>query len=215
MGASFENYGGLKALCEAAAEKAMPGKTTVIRPGYIVGPGDPTDRFTYWPVRFDQGGRILVPGAPTDPLQVIDVRDLAAFMLRCAETKTLGRFNACGPKDRLPWGDVLAACKKASSAKDIDLTWIPAEKLATLKGVEFPIWAPYAGEYKGFHTVSNKRAVAAGMTFHSIQSTVSDTLAWWKTLPADRREKIARQFDAKKEAELIASLRSEAVPAGG
>jgi 2'-hydroxyisoflavone reductase len=206
MGAGYENYGGLKALCEAAAEKAMPKKTTVIRPGYIVGPGDPTDRFTYWPVRFDQGGKILVPGAATDPLQVIDVRDLAAFMLRCAEKKTFGVFNACGPKERLPWGDVLEACKKASSAKDIEMKWISAEKLATMKGVEFPIWAPYAGESKGFHTVSNKRAVEAGMTFHTIQSTVTDTLAWWKTLPAERRERIVRQFDPKKEAEIIAAL---------
>ncbi len=206
MGASYENYGGLKVLCEAAAEKAMPKKTTIIRPGYIVGPGDPTDRFTYWPVRFDLGGKILVPGAPTDPLQVIDVRDLSAFMLRCAEKKTIGVFNACGPEKRLPWGDVLEACKKASSAKDVEMKWMSAEKLATLKDVEFPIWAPYAGETKGFHTASNRRAIEAALTFRPIQTIVSDTLAWWKTLPADRREKIARQFDKKREAELIASL---------
>ncbi|MDZ4772544.1 MAG: epimerase [Planctomycetota bacterium] len=206
MGAGGEFYGGLKVLCEEASERAMLKKTTIIRPGYIVGPTDPTDRFTYWPVRVDQGGKVLVPGAPNDPLQIIDVRDLSAFMLRCAEKKTIGVFNACGPKERLPWGDVLAACKKAGSAKDVELKWMSAEKVAQHKDVEFPIWAAYAGESKGFHTISNKRAVAAGMTFRSIDTIVADTLKWWKTLPAYRREKIARQFDPMKEAELLASL---------
>jgi 2'-hydroxyisoflavone reductase len=206
MGDGYKNYGPLKALCEKAAEKAMPGKTTIVRPGYIVGPGDPTDRFTYWPVRFDKGGTILVPGAPTDPLQVIDVRDLSAFMLRVAENKTIGTFNACGPAKRLSWGETLDACKACSSKKDIALKWIPVEKVVELKDVEFPIWAPYAGDSKGFHGWSNARAIAAGMTFRPITEICRDTLAWWKTLPADRQKKIDKQFDPAKEAEILKSL---------
>ncbi len=210
----MEFYGPLKALCEQAAEKAMPGKTTVVRPGYIVGPGDPTDRFTYWPVRFDKGGTILVPGATTDPLQIIDVRDLAAFLLRVAENKTIGTFNACGPAKRLSWGETIEACK-ASSSKKTDtmvLKWMPVEKITALKDdpmmkdVEFPIWAPYAGDSKGFHTWSNARAVAAGLTFRPITQICADTLAWWKTLPADRQKKMDRQLSPEKEAEILKSL---------
>jgi 2'-hydroxyisoflavone reductase len=206
MGKGGEYYGPLKALCEQAAEKAMPKNTTIVRPGYIVGPGDPTDRFTYWPVRFDKGGAILVPGAPTDPLQVIDVRDLAAFMLKIAENKTIGSFNACGPEKKLTWGETLDACKAASSAKDITLKWMPAEAVMKLEGIEFPIWAPYAGEMKGFHTWSNARAIKAGLTCRPIATIAKDTLAWWKTLPEERRANISKQFDPAKEAELIKSL---------
>ncbi len=206
MGQNFENYGPLKALCEQAAEKSMPGKTTVIRPGYIVGPGDQSDRFTYWPVRFDKGGTILVPGAPTDPIQVIDVRDLSAFMLRCAENKTIGIFNACGPAKRLSWGETLDACKASSSAKEMTMKWISADKVAELKDVGFPIWAPYAGDSKGFHTWSNERAKAAGMTFRPIADICKDTLAWWKTLPPERQKRMERQLSPEKEAEILKSL---------
>jgi len=206
MGKNYENYGPLKALCEQAAEKSMPGKTTIIRPGYIVGPGDPTDRFTYWPARFDKGGKILVPGTPKDPLQVIDVRDLSAFMLRCAEQKTLDTFNACGPEKMLEWGTALAACKAASSAKDVELAWLSVEKLRARGDVGFPIWAPHEGDEKGFHTWSNARAVKAGMTFRPIETICRDTLAWWKALPEERRDAVWKQVDPDKEKEILATL---------
>lgn len=206
MGAGYANYGPLKALCEQAAERAMPKKTTIIRPGYIVGPGDPTDRFTYWPVRFDKGGTVLVPGTPEDPLQVIDVRDLSAFMLLCAERHTIGTFNAVGPAKRMPWGEVIEACKASASAKDIAVKWMPTAKVMELKDAEFPIWAPYAGDTKGFHTSSNARAVAAGLEFRPIRTITADTLAWWKTLPEERRAAMKRQFDPAKEAEILKTL---------
>jgi 2'-hydroxyisoflavone reductase len=183
-----------------------------VRPGYIVGPSDPTDRFTYWPVRFDKGGTIVVPGAPTDPLQVIDVRDLAAFLLRCAENKTIGTFNAVGPAKRMSWGETLDACKAASSKKDtIALKWVPIEKIqalkdGVLKDVEFPIWAPFTPDSKGVHTCSNARAVAAGLTFRPITAICSDTLAWWKTLPADRQKRMDGQLAPEKEAEILKAL---------
>ncbi len=138
MGKEYQNYGGLKALCEQAAQKAMPGRVAVIRPGYIVGPDDPSGRFTYWPVRFDKGGEIAVPGAPSDPVQIIDVRDLAAWLVRLVEQGTLGVFNACGPERRLGWGSLVSACLKAGSA-DARTTWIPAEFIAKQEGLEFPI----------------------------------------------------------------------------
>lgn len=179
MGKQYENYGGLKALCEQAAEKAMPGRVTVVRPGFIVGPDDPTGRFTYWPVRMDKGGEVAVPGTPGDPVQVIDVRDLGAWLVRLAERNTVGAFNATGPARKLPWGDVVKACVATAGVKPT-LTWIPAAFVAK-QTVDFPIWAPYEGETKGFHTWSNARALKAGLRFRPVTQTVKDTLAWYKT----------------------------------
>lgn len=180
MGKQYENYGGLKALCEQAAEKAMPGKVAVVRPGFIVGPDDPSGRFTYWPARMDRGGEVAVPGVPDQPVQVIDVRDLGAWLVRLAEDRATGIYNACGPERKLAWGRLLAACVPATSAKPT-LTWIPASFLAKQEGVDFPIWAPFEGDYKGFHTWSNARALKAGLRFRPIEATAKDTLAWFKT----------------------------------
>jgi 2'-hydroxyisoflavone reductase len=179
MGKEYQNYGGLKALCEQAAEKAMPGRVAVVRPGFIVGPDDPTGRFTYWPVRMDRGGEVAVPGGADDPVQIIDVRDLGAWLVRLAEDGTTGQFNATGPERKLPWGKLVDACVKASAAK-VTLTWIPADFLAKQEGIEFPIWAPYAGDTKGFHTWSNAKALAAGLRFRPAAATAKDTLAWFK-----------------------------------
>ncbi|HWP37019.1 MAG TPA: NAD-dependent epimerase/dehydratase family protein, partial [Gemmatimonadales bacterium] len=120
MGAQFENYGPLKALCEDAAEQAMPGRVAVVRPGYIVGPGDPTPRFTYWPVRLGRASgeraEVAVPGAPDDPVQIIDVRDLGDWLITLVETGTTGAFNACGPEHRLTAAALMAACREAAGA---------------------------------------------------------------------------------------------------
>ena len=189
MGPSFEYYGPLKALCEKASEAAMPGKAAIVRPGYIVGPGDPTDRFTYWPVRANQGGEMIAPGTPDDPIQVIDVRDLAEFLITLAENNTAGVFNAVGPETPARWGDVLNACVAAAASKPT-LTWIDSEFLQAngLPGGSLPIWIPPVGEYAGFHTWSNARAKAAGLKFRSMETIVKDTLAWWPT-EVERRTK--------------------------
>src|SRR5205085_10739432 len=110
LGKEFENYGGLKVLCERAAAAAFPDRATIVRPGYIVGPGDPTDRFTYWPVRASQPGDMLAPGSPDDPLQWIDVRDPAAWLIPVVEHRTTGAFHAVGPHPPASWGDVLDWC---------------------------------------------------------------------------------------------------------
>lgn len=190
MGKNFENYGALKALCEQAAEKAMPGRVTVVRPGYIVGPDDPSGRFTYWPVRIDRSGEVLAPGSPDDPIQFVDVRDLGAWLVKLAEEDTIGTFNALGPEKRLKWGSVLEACRKAASTPG-KLVWVSAEFLAAQKAGELPIWSPYSGDTKGFHTWSNKRALRAGLRFRSHEATVRDTLAWYKSQPLDGRVKLA------------------------
>jgi 2'-hydroxyisoflavone reductase len=207
MGKEFANYGGLKALCEQAAQKAMPGRATIIRPGYIVGPDDPSGRFAYWPARFAKGGEIAVPGAPADPVEIIDVRDLAAWLVHLVEEGTLGVFNACGPERRLAWGSVVAACQKAGSA-EAKPVWIPAEFLAKQEGIEFPIWAPFLGETRGFHTWRNDRAVKAGLRFRPTEQTVQDTLAWYKTQePLDKGRKRLAGPSPEQEAKLIAAWR--------
>jgi 2'-hydroxyisoflavone reductase len=216
MGKDGEFYGGLKVLCEKAAEKAFPGATTIVRPGYIVGPGDRTDRFTYWPVRFARGGDVLVPGTPEDPLQVIDVRDLSQWLVRLAESRTLGTFNACGPEKKLEWGTTLAACEKAAGKK-AKLHWLTVEKMAAHKddpafqGLSFPIWESGVGETRGVHTASNARAVKAGLTFRPIDVIVADTLAWWNAQSEERRAKPTSGpepmwMTPEKEAAVIAKL---------
>ncbi|HTL98451.1 MAG TPA: NAD-dependent epimerase/dehydratase family protein [Holophagaceae bacterium] len=208
MGDQFQNYGGLKALCEQAAEKAMPGRVAIVRPGYIVGPDDYTGRFTYWPVRFDRGGEIAVPGAPTDPFQVIDVRDLGAFLVKLAEDGTTGRFNATGPEKRLEWGRVIKACQAATPAKSTPV-WMDADFVAKhATDFEFPIWAPFAGDTKGFMTWRNDRGVKAGLRFRPIEAIVKDTLEWHKGLAADDRRAKVGGPSAEQEAKLIAAWKA-------
>lgn len=206
MGKRMEWYGALKALCEQAAEAAMPGKVTVIRPGYIVGPDDPTGRFTYWPARFDQGGDVAVPGTPKDRIQVIDVRDLGAWLVRLAEDRRFGAFNACGPEKPAPWGRIIDACAKAA-AKPSRAVYVPEE--AVLKaGLSFPIWAPTQGDYAGFFTWKNDRALKAGLRFRPLELTVRDTLAWYREQAKleKGRTRLAGP-GAEAEAQLLASLK--------
>ncbi len=206
MGDNYEFYGPLKALCEQAAEAALPGRVTNVRPGYIVGPGDPTDRFTYWPVRFSRGGTVLVPGNATDPIQVIDVRDLAEWLVKVAEDGTVGLFNAVGPEKKLTWGETIEACRKASG-KPTEVRWTPASTLSQHMSVgEMPIWAPYEGEYLGFHSSSNARATKAGLKHRPIETIVKDTLKWFESLPEERRSKLRAGISAERETEILAKI---------
>jgi 2'-hydroxyisoflavone reductase len=195
MGDQFQHYGGLKVLCERAVTAAFGAeRTTVVRPGYIVGPGDPTDRFTYWPVRIAAGGEVLAPGAPSDPLQWIDARDLAAWLVQLVEQRTAGTFNAVGPAAPARWGDVLQTCITASASK-ASLTWLPASWLDNQGVAEgtFPIWAPAVGESAGFHRWSSARARAAGLTLRPIADTVSDLLRWFPE-ELERRARVTREL---------------------
>lgn len=191
MGPGGAYYGGLKALCEEAAEKAFPGRATIVRPGYIAGPGDPTDRFSYWPVRCQRGGELLAPGSPGDLMQVIDARDLGLWTMKLSEDATYGRFNACG--NSLKWGEVLDACMKASKA-ELTRTWVPASWLNEHgQDLGLPIWIAPEGEYAGFHSWSNARAVKAGLTLSPIERTIQGLLEWWPEEIA-RRKRVTQQL---------------------
>jgi 2'-hydroxyisoflavone reductase len=195
MGASFENYGALKVLCEKAAEAAFPGRTAIVRPGYIVGPGDPTDRFTYWPVRASRGGEVLAPGTPGDPVEWIDVRDLAAWLVKLVEDGTGGTFNAIGPPQPAKWGEVLDACV-APTKGAASLIWVPSDWLEKNgQGGEdgFSIWVPPTGDFAGFHTWSNARALKAGLTFRPVADTVTATLAWYPG-EVERRVRVTKEL---------------------
>jgi 2'-hydroxyisoflavone reductase len=195
MGANFENYGALKALCEKESEAAFPGRAAIVRPGYIVGPGDPTDRFTYWPVRASRGGEVLAPGSPEDPVEWIDVRDLAAWLVRLVEDGTSGTLNAIGPDRPGRWGAVLDACV-APTKGAASLTWVPSDWLEKNgQGGEdgFPIWAPPSGDFAGFHTWSNERARKAGLTFRPVADTVAATLAWYPG-EVERRVRVTKEL---------------------
>jgi len=197
-----ETFGPLKVLCEKAAAASFPNRATIVRPGYIVGPDDPSGRFTYWPVRIDRGGEVLVPGAPSDPVQIIDVRDLGAWLITLVEQGTTGTFNATGPKDPLAWGDLLQACRKATPTAH-SLTWAAGDWIHRERPDVFPIWAPFMGNTKGFHTWKNTRAIKAGLKFRPFAETAADTLRWYKSQPEGGRTKLAGPPSAI-EAQLLA-----------
>jgi 2'-hydroxyisoflavone reductase len=203
-------YGPLKAACEREAEKWFPGITTVIRPGLIVGPGDESDRYTYWPVRLDRGGEVAAPGDGSDPVQIVDARDLAEWTIRMVEAGTFGTFNAVGPAYELTMSDLLCGIRSATIA-GASLVWIPADFLAAQKveaWSDMPVWVPASGDTAGFGSHSNARARAAGLTFRPAARTALDTLDWFRTLPDDRRSKLRAGLDADREKALLAAWRA-------
>ena len=203
-------YGPLKAASEAEAERQFPGITTIVRPGLIVGPGDGTDRFTYWPVRLAKGGDILAPGDGSDLVQFIDARDLAEWTIRMVESRTFGVFNATGPAQPLSMRDMLAGIAAAVHAEP-RLTWVPAKFLEehnVSAWSDMPVWVPNEGDSAGFARRDIGRAKAAGLTFRSLASTSAETLAWFRTLPADRQAKLRAGIAPEREAEVLAAWRA-------
>ncbi|MFL5346176.1 MAG: SDR family oxidoreductase [Hyalangium sp.] len=201
-------YGALKALSEKAVQAAMPGRATVVRPGLIVGQGDSTDRFSYWPVRVARGGEVLAPGDGEDPIQFIDVRDLAAFIIGLVERRTVGTFNALGPAQTLTMRELLEACKAASGG-DATFTWVEwswlVEQQKVMPWTNMPVWLPRQGEDKGMCKISNARALAQGLTFRPTVDTARDTLAWFKTLPPERQQKLHAGVTPEREREVLAA----------
>ena len=205
-----QNFGALKLLCEEAAEKAMPGRTLNIRPGYIVGVRDGSDRFTYWPVRVARGGEMLVPGRPADPLQFIDVRDLGEWTIRMVAAGTNGVFHATGPRERLSMREFLEACRRVSGS-DAKFTWVDETTMAKLSlspDTDFPIWTSPSGPDAGIGDVSVTRALKAGLTFRPLGVTVADTLAYWKSLPDERRATMRAGLAPEKETAALAALKA-------
>ena len=180
-----ETYGPLKALCEQAVQESFQDHATIVRPGYIVGPGDPSDRWTYWPVRVARGGEMIAPGEPSDPIQIIDARDLTAWTVRLVELGTSGVFNGVGPATRMGMGDMLEATRDATDA-DTEFTWVGADFLND-RGASFSIWNEPAGEYVALHQADGRRSLAAGLTHRPVSETARDTLEWWNSQDAERR----------------------------
>ena len=197
-------YGPLKAISEGEARRQFGDRATIIRPGLIVGPGDETDRFTYWPVRLARGGEVLAPGEGTDPVQFIDARDLAEWTVRCTEQRTFGTFNATGRG--MTTRAMLEGIEAAVHGRD-QLVWVPATFLDAEKvsaWSDMPVWVPASGDSAGFHRRSIARALAAGLTFRSVKATAADTLAWFRTLPAERQAKLRAGLAPEREAALLA-----------
>ncbi len=196
-------YGALKALSEAEARKQFGERVTIVRPGYIVGPRDETDRFTYWPHRVAQGGEVLVPGDGHDPVQIIDGRDLGEWMVRLAEAGTVGTFNAVGPGKPLTMDAMLRGCQ-AVTGGDATYTHVTPEFLEEQKVEELPIWvSSKSGPYAGYGQVGNARAIEAGLTFRPLATTVTDLLAWFRSLPAERQATLKSGITREREAELL------------
>lgn len=195
-------FGPLKALSEAEARRQFGERVTIVRPTYIVGPRDQTDRFTYWPLRVAQGGEMLVPGDRDDPVQIIDGRDLGEWMIRLAEAGTTGAFNAVGPDYTLGMDAMLRGCQAVTGGR-VDFTRVPASFLEEHK-VELPIWvSPHGNPYSGYGQVSNARAIAAGLTFRPLATTVTDLLTWFHGLPAERQAKLNAGITREQEAALL------------
>jgi 2'-hydroxyisoflavone reductase len=207
-----ENYGPLKARCEAEARKAFPDRCCVVRPGLIVGPGDYSDRFTYWPVRIHRGGEVLAPGNPSDPVQFIDCRDLAEWYIRLVESGTTGDFNGVGPRSTMSIAGMLHGIR-ATVDNEISFTWVDADFLDE-HGVQawshMTVWVPPTGEYAGFSTSNIDRALAAGLTFRPLAETTVATLAYWNSLPEERRGNPKAGCPSELEAEVLEAWRKRA-----
>ena len=202
---NFALYGPLKALSEAEAEKWFPGKTLIIRPGYIVGPGDESDRFTYWPVRVERGGEVLAPGSAADPIQIIDARDLAEWTIRMVEQGTTGSFNAVGPKSKLAMGRMLDVIKKTTNS-DARFTWVDDKFLTSEKIIdEIPIWTSTHGPEIGYSTMNINKAVSKGLTFRPLSDTTQATLEWFRKQPTSRQLKMRAGIKPEREVEVLAA----------
>ena len=210
---SDTTYGPLKALCEKAVEAAMPNRAIVLRPGFIVGPYDPTDRFTYWPARAARGGEMLAPGSRTQRIQFIDARDLARFTLDAIERELRGTFNLVAPPGRFKMGELIVSSIGAAEALAKPSTppsaiWVSAEFLEQHKADgDFPIWLPPTGDTASFADVSAARAVRAGLKITPIDATVRDTLAWYLGQPESERTRLKAGPAPEREAELLAAWR--------
>jgi len=203
-------YGALKALCEYEIQQAFDGKVLVIRPGLIVGPNDPTDRFSYWPWRVSLGGQVLVPSPPSANLQFIDVRDLAEFIVNSIEAEAEGVYNVTGPRRPATFGSLLVSCREASLS-DAKFVW--ADEVFLLKeGVmpwkDLPLWVPSTDPaYSGFYNININKALKDGLNFRPLSQTVYETLAWIKTRPKTTRLKVG--MDIATETQLLIKYQKE------
>lgn len=208
---SMELFGPFKAECENRVRRIFPDRNTIFRPGLIVGPRDFSFRGGYWPTRVRRGGEVLAPEDGETRIQIVDVRDLVEFELRCMERDVRGTFNVAGPHPRNPltMRRLLETCRDVTKS-DAAFTWVPADFLAE-QGVgpwiQMPCWLPAEGDYAGFGSRNVDRAVAAGLTFRPLAETVEDTLQWFDKLPEDQQASVSQRagVSPEKEAEVLAA----------
>jgi len=201
-------YAPLKVLSEKEVQKWFPDKFLIIRPGLIVGPGDESDRFTYWPVRISRGGEVLAPGDPKkDTVQFIDARDLAEWTIRMIEDGNGGIFNATGPDYKLTMGRMVNEIKTATKS-NARLTWLDCDFLVA-EGIhpwyDLPVWSAPCGTERGFTQLSNRKAISKGLTFRSIAGTTLATLEWFRRQPAERQAALRSGISPQREAAVLAA----------
>jgi 2'-hydroxyisoflavone reductase len=209
------SYGADKARAEEAAEAAMPGRVLHVRAGLLVGPHDPTDRFTYWPRRVAAGGDVLAPGRPERPVQFVDARDVAEWIVSAAEGRLAGPFNVTGPAEPLTMAELVEACRRVSGS-DARFVWVDDSALLAAKvepWSELPLWWPETEpDARGFLSIDVSRALAAGLAFRPLDETIRDTLAWDRGGGAQPTERPIRvtPLAREREAELLARVASAA-----
>ncbi len=204
------DYGMLKADCENVVSELMRERALIVRPGLIVGPYDPSDRFTYWPARVAKGGTILAPGRAERVIQFIDVRDLAAWLIKLSEANERGIYNAKGPRERLTMGDFLKECQQTVNC-DCEFVWMDDDFLVKNEvkpWTELPLWIPESDRnFTGFMQFDCRKAFDSGLTSRPVAETIADTLAWDATREAsvahtggllpDREAELLDQFRVK------------------
>ncbi len=203
----WEGYGPMKALAEQELQSAFGDRCTIVRPGLVAGPGDRSDRFTYWCARMDRGGEVLAPNTPMDPVQYIDVRDLAEFMVHLLEQETRGTYNVIGPEGDLHMAEFLHGIKAVTSTPS-SLTFV-ANDFLQAQGVrpwsDLPVWQPPEGPTTGFARMSRARGIAVGLRYRPLAVTAAETLEWWKGLPEEDRVTMRAGLTPEREAEALAA----------
>ncbi len=203
----WEGYGPMKALAEQELQAAFGDRCTIVRPGLVAGPGDRSDRFTYWCARMDRGGEVLAPNTPMDPVQYIDVRDLAEFMVHLLEQDTRGVYNVIGPEGDLHMAEFLYGINAVTSTPS-SLTFVALDFLRE-QGVQpwshLPVWQPPVGPTTGFARMSRARGIAAGLRYRPLAVTAAETLQWWKGLPEEDRMPMRSGLASEREAEVLAA----------
>ena len=211
-------YGPLKAQCEREVRDVFPTRATVVRPTWIVGPGDRSTHFSYWLQRINRGGEVLAPGDPTDPVQIIDARDLAAFVVHLLETETFGTYNAVGPEAELSIAELLYGIRAVTAAAT-RFTWVDADFLAEQEAYpwrDLPLWWPPRDDYPGppgmsigggtgFGLISRKRSVAAGLRFRPLAVSAKETLDWFLTWEDEWETRQRSGLTLEREADILAA----------
>ncbi len=202
-------YGPAKVLAERKVEEGFGARTLIVRPPVIVGPGDRSDRFTYWPDRIDAGGEVLVQGDPADPVQFIDVRDLSEFYVHLLEQQTVGIFNSTGPGAPLSAAELVYGIRAITSTP-VSFTWVDWDFLAErgqMPQQQLPFWQPPRGRYLNYGRIDSSRAIAAGLAFRPLAVIAKETLDWHRSREAGGDFELRTGLDRDLEARLLAQWR--------